>query len=105
VCFSHEPFASVSLSLSLSLYRRVRSINSLSCADSEGHRPRIIGEPIQTELHYSEEFAASHELLECHLSPQTEHIISEIYSGSLLRQKVTLLQAFEMSEGDLFNKT
>jgi hypothetical protein len=34
------------LLLSLSLCRRDSSIDSFSCADSEGHQPRIIGAPI-----------------------------------------------------------
>jgi hypothetical protein len=29
--------------------RYVRSIDSLSCADSEGHRPKIIGAPIRLD--------------------------------------------------------
>jgi hypothetical protein len=38
----HVPFACFPLQT-----RQVRSIDSLSCADSEGHRPRVIGAPIR----------------------------------------------------------
>jgi hypothetical protein len=47
-----SPTCSLLVSLSLSLQtRQVRSIDSLSCADSEGHQPRIIGTPIRDTLY------------------------------------------------------
>jgi hypothetical protein len=60
----------VSLSLSLSRFslqtRQVRSIGSLSCADSEGHRPTIIGGPVREALTPLSPYASTQRVIARH---------------------------------------